>query len=220
VAFIGPSGAGKSTLIDIIANLIMPDAGTFSVDGKTISSMKSLQHLISYVPQAPALLDETIAQNVAFAEEKPDTDLIHQVLEWAHLGEFVRTLPDGIYSAIGENGVKLSGGQKQRLAIARALYRNPEILLFDEATSALDTLSETAIAEAIRAMKGKKTIVAIAHRLSTIKNFDIIYVMDQGKIISRGSHQALMLTCPLYQKLYDLQEKVFVNNEKTELAEV
>jgi HlyD family secretion protein len=164
-------------------------------------SLKSLKHLIGYVPQDIALIDGTFAENIGFGEYKIDLVKVERALRMAHLDRLVLGLKDGLNSAVGERGIYLSGGQKQRVGIARALYHDPQILIFDEATSSLDAIAETAITQAIQEMVGRKTIVAIAHRLSTVENFDCIYVMDQGQIVASGTHHQLMERVPLYQRL-------------------
>ncbi len=201
VAFVGPSGVGKSTLVDILISLLSPDSGKFQIDGKSVHSLQGIKHLIGYVPQDIALVDGSIAQNVAFGESTIDTQKLHDALVMAHLHEFVQTLPEKANTHVGERGVRLSGGQKQRVGIARALYHQPEILVFDEATSSLDHISESIIAQAIKEMAGRKTIVAIAHRLSTVENFDCIHVLEAGRIVMKGTHQELLETSNLYQRL-------------------
>ena len=185
VGIIGPSGAGKTTAVDILLGLLEPQAGSIEADGTDINENYSswLKHL-SYIPQMIYMLDDTIRANVAFGYDKSEIDdeQIWKALEEAQMAEFVRSLPDGLETEIGEGGVRLSGGQRQRIGIARALYSDPELLIFDEATSALDNETESAIMEAVNGLHGKKTIVIIAHRLTTIKECDIIYRVADGKI--------------------------------------
>ncbi len=201
VALVGPSGAGKSTAVEILSSLLQPDQGHFIVDGQIASDLSSLRHQIGYVPQRVNLIDDTLENNIAFGEETIDTTRLHKAIEMAHLKEFLSQLPQGLQTTIGERGVKLSGGQRQRVGIARALYFDPKIIIFDEATASLDTISEQIITENIQEIAGKKTILAIAHRISTIKNFDKIYVFREGCVISSGTHQQLLNTCPLYQAM-------------------
>lgn len=186
VGVIGTSGAGKTTAVDIMIGLLEPKEGKVLVDGVDI--MKDyrgwLSH-IGYIPQMIFMLDSTIRSNVAFGvnREEIDDDRVWHCLEEAQLAEFVRTLPKGLDTVIGERGMRVSGGQRQRIGIARALYGNPDLLLFDEATSALDTETEAAVMESINSLHGKKTMVIIAHRKQTIEGCDIVYRVKDGKII-------------------------------------
>ncbi len=201
VAFVGPSGGGKSTIADILIGLLEPTKGSICVDGKKIKNMMPLQHCIGFVPQSILLLNDTISSNIAFGEAEIDTQKMNEVIRVCCLEEFIKSLPMGVETVVGDQGVKLSGGQRQRIGIARALYKDPEIIIFDEATASLDTLSEMIISESIREMKGRKTIIAIAHRLQTVKHFDMIYVLDKGRIIASGKHEVLLKTCQLYQSM-------------------
>lgn len=186
VGVMGPSGAGKSTAIDILLGLLQVQGGQVLCDGRNVfENYPSWLSHIGYIPQTIYLTDDSIRENIAFgvAKEEIDDNRIWQVLKEAQLKEFVEELPGQIHMEIGERGVRLSGGQRQRLGIARALYHNPDILVFDEATSALDTDTETAIMDAIEHFHGKKTLIIIAHRLRTIANCDIIYRVDGGQIV-------------------------------------
>ena len=185
VGIVGSSGSGKTTAIDILLGLLPPQAGQVLVDGMDIREDYDgwLAHL-GYIPQMIFMLDDTIRANVAFgipAKEVDDAQ-VWKALEEAQLKEFVQSLPDGLDTTIGERGVRLSGGQRQRIGIARALYTDPELLIFDEATSALDNETEAAIMESINALHGRKTLVIIAHRLTTIEECDIVYRVENGKI--------------------------------------
>ena len=183
VGLMGPSGAGKSTIVDILLGLLHVKSGDILCDGSNIfSNYESWLAQIGYIPQSIYLVDESIRENIAFGidADEIDDDRIWEVMEEAQLSEFVKTLPEGLDTKIGDRGVRLSGGQRQRIGIARALYHNPEILVFDEATSALDNETEAAVMEAINSFHGRKTMVIIAHRLNTIENCDVIYeVKDQ-----------------------------------------
>lgn len=183
VALKGPSGAGKTTTADLILGILEPTAGQILYEGKDIRELGGewYEH-IGYIPQSIYLSDDTIRANVAFGVPNPDDARVWKALEEAQLKEFVADLPDGLDSSIGENGVRISGGQRQRIGIARALYRNPEILILDEATSALDNETEKAVMESIDYLKGKKTLIIIAHRLTTIENCDVVYEVSGGKI--------------------------------------
>lgn len=183
VGLMGPSGAGKSTIVDILLGLLHVKSGDILCDGSNIfSNYESWLAQIGYIPQSIYLVDESIRENIAFGidAEEIDDDRIWEVMEEAQLADFVKSLPEGLDTKIGDRGVRLSGGQRQRIGIARALYHNPEILVFDEATSALDNETEAAVMEAINSFHGRKTMIIIAHRLNTIENCDVIYeVKDQ-----------------------------------------
>lgn len=185
VGIMGPSGAGKSTIVDILLGLLHVQAGAITCDGKNIfENYPSWLSKIGYIPQSIYLIDESIRDNIAFGidADKIDDHRIWEVLEEAQLKSFVEELPEGLETTIGDRGVRISGGQRQRLGIARALYHNPEILVFDEATSALDGDTEAAVMEAVNSFHGKKTMVIIAHRLNTIAKCDIIYKVENEKI--------------------------------------
>lgn len=186
VGIMGPSGAGKSTIVDILLGLLHAQEGTITCDGRDIfENYPSWLAKIGYIPQAIYLIDESIRDNIAFGidADKIDDKRIWEVLEEAQLKTFVEELPDGLNTTIGDRGVRISGGQRQRLGIARALYHDPEILVFDEATSALDGDTETAVMEAVNSFHGRKTMVIIAHRLNTIAKCDVIYKVENEKIM-------------------------------------
>ena len=185
VGIVGASGAGKTTAVDIMLGLLKPQEGQVLADGVDIQTAYHawLSH-IGYIPQMIFMLDDTIRGNVAFGMDSKEVDeqAVWKALEEAQLAEFVRSLPEGLDTQIGERGIRLSGGQRQRIGIARALYTDPELLIFDEATSALDNETESAIMESINALHGKKTMVIIAHRLTTIEGCDMVYRVENGKI--------------------------------------
>ena len=186
VGFVGHSGSGKSTAVDIILGLLKPQTGKVLIDGIDIEkAYNTWLSKVGYIPQMIYMLDDTIRRNVAFGEEETEIqdEKIWEALKDAQLLEFVKDLPEGLETKIGERGVRLSGGQRQRIGIARALYNQPDILIFDEATSALDNETEAAVMEAIDFLKGKKTMIIIAHRLETIRNCDIVYRVEKGKIV-------------------------------------
>ena len=186
VGIMGPSGAGKSTIVDILLGLLRAQEGTITCDGVSIfENYPAWLAGIGYIPQSIYLIDESIRDNIAFGidAEKIDDRRIWEVLEEAQLKEFVEELPEGLDTTIGDRGVRISGGQRQRLGIARALYHDPEILVFDEATSALDTDTEKAVMDAINSFHGRKTMVIIAHRLNTIAKCDVIYKVENEKIV-------------------------------------
>lgn len=191
VGIVGTSGAGKSTVVDILLGLLEVKSGTVYVDGKDVKAdyRKWLKN-IGYIPQMIFMLDDSIRKNVAFGvpEDEIDEDRLWEVLKEAQLDEFIKTLPEGLDTGIGERGIRLSGGQRQRIGIARALYNDPEVLILDEATSALDNDTEAAIMEAINRLHGKKTLIIIAHRLQTIEKCDLVYRVENGKaIVERGN---------------------------------
>lgn len=192
VAFIGPSGAGKTTLSDVVLALLEPQAGQILMDGINIQELGTRwNHLVGYVPQSVYLIDNSVRNNVAFgySEEEIDDEKVWKALEMAQIKDFVETLPEGLDTFVGEFGVRFSGGQRQRMAIARALYSNPDILILDEATSALDNDTENAVMEAIDALQGIKTLIIVAHRLSTIRNCDVIYEIKDGKATERSKKE-------------------------------
>lgn len=185
VGIMGPSGAGKSTIVDILLGLLHAQEGEITCDGISIfKNYESWLGQIGYIPQNIYLIDESIRDNIAFGidADKLDEDRLWTSIKEAQLDEFIKTLPEGLDTTIGDRGVRLSGGQRQRIAIARALYNDPEILVFDEATSALDNDTEAAVMDAINSFHGKKTMIIIAHRLNTIANCDVIYKVDGGQI--------------------------------------
>ena len=193
MALVGQSGAGKSTVVDILLGLLEPSTGHIyadSVDVKEPGNYRKWLKNIGYIPQMIFMLDDTIRKNVAFGvpEDKIDEDRLWEVLKEAQLDEFIKTLPEGLETGIGERGIRLSGGQRQRIGIARALYNDPEVLILDEATSALDNDTEAAIMESINRLHGRKTLIIIAHRLQTIEKCDIVYRVEDGRAkIERGS---------------------------------
>lgn len=203
IALVGESGSGKSTLAALLAGFYPPDSGRIFIDGQDTAaiSLKERRQAMAYVSQETMLFDTTIAQNIAYADEKPDQEKIVAAAVSANADEFIRQLPQGYDSPVGQYGNRLSGGQKQRIAIARALYKDAPILILDEATSALDNRSEQKVQEAIERLSRNRTAIIIAHRLSTIENADRIVVLERGKIIESGSHQALLDKNGYYAKL-------------------
>ena len=188
VGIMGPSGVGKSTIVDILLGLLHTKEGSITWDGRNIfDNYEAWLAQIGYIPQSIYLVDESIRDNIAFGidEDKIDDKRIWEVLEEAQLKDFVEELPEGLDTKIGDRGVRISGGQRQRLGIARALYHDPEILVFDEATSALDNDTEKAVMDAVNSFHGKKTMVIIAHRLNTIAKCDVIYKVENEKMIQQ-----------------------------------
>ncbi|PHG15946.1 multidrug ABC transporter [Bacillus toyonensis] len=192
-AIVGHSGAGKSTLIDVLMGLIQPEKGQVLIDGTplTTDNLLSLRQAISYVPQDPFLFNASIRENLMMIDSNVNEEQIWAALEFAAATEFVRMLPNGLDTLIGDRGVRLSGGERQRLVLARAILRKPSILVLDEATSALDTENEVKIQSAIERLKGTMTIVVIAHRLSTIRNADQVIVLGKGEIVQKGEFNQL-----------------------------
>lgn len=195
IGIVGSSGAGKTTLVDILLGLHKPEAGSFTVDGIeiTASNLVSLRKITGYVSQSPYVFDGTVRENVAFGlpEDQIDDARVANALQMACIDEFFRSKEDYLRQRIGEGGKSLSGGQKQRLAIARALYNDPEIIILDEATSALDVETEHEITGIIQSLRGRKTIIAIAHRLSTLKGCDRVIYMDKGRVVDCGTFAEL-----------------------------
>jgi ABC-type multidrug transport system fused ATPase/permease subunit len=192
-AIVGPSGAGKSTLIDLLMGLNKPEKGEVLIDGQTLTNenLLSLRRSISYVPQDPFLFNSTLRENLLIINQQATEEQIWNALDFAAASDFVKKLPNGLDTLIGDRGIKLSGGERQRLVIARAILRNPSILILDEATSALDTENESKIQEALERLNGKMTIIVIAHRLSTIRNADQVIVLDGGTIVQKGQFSQL-----------------------------
>lgn len=197
VGLVGSTGSGKSTLIDLLLGLLTPQSGNLCIDDSCITpeNKRAWQNTLGFVPQSIFLSEGSIAENIAFGLPIKDIDLeqVNKTLKLAHLTELVEQLPDGLNTKVGERGVQLSGGQRQRIGIARALYHEAEVLVFDEATSALDGITEKIIMDAIHDFSGQKTIIMIAHRLKTVQKCDIIYLMDQGKIVDQGTYQELLV---------------------------
>lgn len=192
-AVVGPSGAGKSTLIDLLMGLNQPESGEVLIDGVPLTkdNLVSLRRAISYVPQDPFLFNDTVRENLQLVAPDASEEEMWEALEFSSAAEFVRKLPEGLDTLIGDRGIRLSGGERQRLVLARAILRKPSILVLDEATSALDTQNESKIQEALERIKGTMTIIVIAHRLSTIRNADQVIVLDAGKIIQQGGFTQL-----------------------------
>lgn len=217
VAFIGPSGAGKTTLVDLILGLMEPTTGELLVGGEAFNHHRLIeQGLVSYVPQNPGIVSGTIAENVALGTKLEDIDQtrVVEALEAAHLTEFVKALPDGIWSSVGNQADALSGGQIQRLGLARALYTKPKLLVLDEATSALDASAEAFISDSLKRLGSDVTVIVIAHRLSTVQHSDCVFVVDQGTIKASGRFADLRESVPMvaeYVKLMSFDESTTEN---------
>ncbi|TQV77302.1 lipid A export permease/ATP-binding protein MsbA [Aliikangiella marina] len=207
VALVGHSGSGKSTLTNLLLRFYSPDSGQILFDGQSIENftLDSLRSNVALVSQQVTLFNTSVKDNIAYGQETIDEARLIDAAEKAHASEFIDKLSKGFDSLVGENGSKLSGGQRQRLAIARAIYKNAPLIIMDEATSALDTKSERHIQAAMEALTKDRTTLVIAHRLSTIENADKIIVMDAGKIVEQGQHQALLALNGTYAKLHSTQ---------------
>ena len=209
VALVGASGSGKSTMLDLLLRLYDPTSGVVTIDGRDIRTLReqNYRRLFGMVSQETILFNDTVTNNIRLGEDDLSMDQVIKAATIAHADPYIRQLPQGYDTVIGDRGTRLSGGQRQRLAIARALVREPEILLFDEATSALDTESERIVQEAIGEVLADRTAVIVAHRLSTIVNADRIVVFDDGRIVEEGRHDQLLAREGVYAKLHAMQFK-------------
>ena len=207
-ALVGPSGAGKSTLIGLVMAFHRPQSGRITIDGRELNALKlrDYRRQLGVVMQDNFLFDGTIKENIAFSKPTATDEEIREAGRLAHCDEFVNRFEHGYDTVVGERGVKLSGGQRQRVAIARAVVANPRILLLDEATSSLDSESEAMIQDGLRSLRAGRTTFVIAHRLSTIQSADMILVMDDGRIVERGTHAELLRNNGLYRRLYERQQ--------------
>src|SRR5690606_24566925 len=212
VALVGPSGGGKSTLVDLIPRFMDVSAGSIKMDGTDLRDLNqdSLRHLIGVVNQESILFNDTIFNNIAFANTSATEEEVIKAAKIANAHEFIMATEQGYQTNIGDRGSKLSGGQRQRICIARAVLKNPPIMLLDEATSALDTESERLVQDSLYKLMENRTTVVIAHRLSTIQNADKIIVLDAGRIVEVGSHLELINHNGLYKRLIDMQQFVEV----------
>lgn len=215
VALVGQSGSGKSTLVDLIPRFYDVEQGAILIDGVDIRqvALEDLRALMGNVNQDPILFNDTVYNNIAFGQDDADSSAVERAADIAHVSEFVSQMPEGYQTNIGDRGSKLSGGQRQRLSIARAVYKNPPILILDEATSALDTTSERLVQSALEHLMHDRTTIVIAHRLSTIVGADLICVVHNGQIVERGGHEELLALGGYYTELYNLQHTHAVNDE-------
>jgi subfamily B ATP-binding cassette protein MsbA len=218
VALVGASGGGKSTLVDLIIRLIEPDTGKIMIDGIDIRtlSIQDYHRKIGFVSQESYIFNDSILNNICYGTENISIEKAITAAKTANAHDFIMQLPDGYQTELGERGVKISGGQKQRISLARAIYKDPEILILDEATSALDSESEKIIQQSILSIKNKYSIIAIAHRLSTIENADKILVVENGQITETGVHKNLIAENGTYAKYYNIQYKSTHNSGPSE----
>ena len=207
VAIVGPSGAGKTTLVSLLPRFWDVDEGTILLDGADVRSLKlaDLRRAVGIVPQEPALFSGTVAENIAYARPDASREQVESAARTAHAHEFVQQLPQGYETVVGERGVKLSGGQRQRIAIARAVLKDPAVLILDEATSSLDNESERLIEDALGRLLVGRTTLIIAHRLTTVQRADRLVVLDRGRIVEEGTHARLLAAGGLYARLYQRQ---------------
>ena len=205
LGIVGPTGAGKSTMVDLLCGLLTPTSGDVLVDGRrTSDSDRTWQRRIAYVPQDVFLLDATIRDNITFTARQPQPAAIERATALAQLDDWIRQLPDGLDTQIGERGVLLSGGQRQRIGLARALYRQPSLLILDEATSALDVETEAAITDAIDNLAGGITLIVVAHRLSTVRSCHNILLLDGGVAVGWGTFDELTRSNPMFARWVQL----------------
>jgi ABC-type multidrug transport system fused ATPase/permease subunit len=207
IALIGPTGSGKSSLVSLIPRFYDPSQGSVLVDGNDVRKveLRSLRSQIGIVLQTSLLFAETIAENIAYGRPDAGQEEIEAAAKAAQAHDFIMQLPDGYQTVIGERGVTLSGGQRQRVAIARALLLDPRILVLDDSTSSVDTETERLIQETLEHLMEGRTTFVIAHRLSTVRRADLILVMDDGRIVERGTHNELLELGGLYRQIYELQ---------------
>ena len=207
IAIVGASGAGKSTLVDLIPRFYDPSGGSIKIDGVDLRdvSISSLRSLMGNVNQDPILFNDTIFNNIAFGVKDASIEQVVQAAKIANAHEFIMDKEKGYDTVIGDRGMMLSGGQRQRLSIARAILKNPPILILDEATASLDTESERIVQQALDYLMSSRTTISIAHRLSTVKKADEIIVMNEGRIVERGKHDELIEKNGYYKKLYEMQ---------------
>ena len=209
VGVCGPSGAGKSTILRLLFRFYDPETGAVAIDGQDLTGVtqESLRDALGLVPQDVVLFNDTLRANVAYG--KPDATEVEiiEALERAQLGEFLRRLPDGLDTKVGERGLKLSGGEKQRVGVARTIIKNPAVLVLDEATSALDSQTEKEVQGALAEASRGRTTISVAHRLSTIAEADRIFVMDEGEIAEVGTHEALLKLGGIYAGMWKRQSE-------------
>ncbi|MEO1479370.1 MAG: ABC transporter ATP-binding protein, partial [Bacteroidota bacterium] len=204
VGFVGPTGSGKTTVVDLLLGLLRPQDGALVVDGQTVTDdlLPAWQKHCGYVPQNIVLIDDTVASNIAFGEAEVDMDAVIRAAKAANIHDFIKDgLEEGYETVVGERGIRLSGGQRQRIGIARALYHNPQVLVFDEATSALDNETERAVMQAIEALRGERTLITIAHRLSTVQSCDQLFFLEKGTLTASGTFDELVAANEQFERM-------------------
>lgn len=214
-ALVGHSGSGKTTIMTLLTRLVDPSAGKITIDGTDLRDfdLEEIKKQVGTVLQENAMYNETVAENIAYGDPAASRGRIIRAAQQAHADEFIRKLPRGYDTLIGERGIRLSGGEKQRVAIARAILKNPKIVVLDEPTSALDSITEKKVQEGISELMNGRTTLIIAHRLSTVRNADVILVIEDGMIIGQGPHEKLIKTCPTYKTMVDLQVEGFLADQ-------
>jgi subfamily B ATP-binding cassette protein MsbA len=207
LAIVGPSGAGKTTLVDLLPRFYEPAGGEILLDGVPVTryTRRSLRGLMGIVSQETVLLNDSVFSNIAYGRKDFTLEQVRVAAQAANADDFISRLPQGYDTLLGERGTRLSGGERQRISIARAVLRDPPILILDEATSALDTESERLVQEAIDRLMRHRTTLVIAHRLATVRHADFIVVLSEGRVVECGPHDALFAAGGLYRRLYDLQ---------------
>jgi ABC-type multidrug transport system fused ATPase/permease subunit len=207
VAIVGPSGSGKTTLVGLILRLFDPTRGRVTLNGADLRDIdpQDLRRLFGVVPQDLILFNDTVAANIGYGDSRISREAIVHAAKLAYADEFIRSQPQGYDTPVGDRGLRLSGGQQQRLSIARALVKNPPIIIFDEATSQLDSESEGLIQQAFEALRRDHTMIVIAHRLATVRRADRIVVLDKGRIIDQGRYEDLLARCDLFNRLCQQQ---------------
>ncbi|MEL7168034.1 MAG: ABC transporter ATP-binding protein [Bacteroidota bacterium] len=204
VGFVGPTGSGKTTVVDLLLGLLRPQDGALVVDDQAVTDdlLPAWQKHCGYVPQNIVLIDDTVASNIAFGEPTVDMDAVIRAAKAANIHDFIKDgLEDGYETMVGERGIRLSGGQRQRIGIARALYHNPQVLVFDEATSALDNETERAVMQAIEALRGERTLITIAHRLSTVQSCDQLFFLEKGTLTASGTFDELVAANEQFERM-------------------
>jgi ATP-binding cassette subfamily B protein len=216
---VGPTGGGKTTVARLLFRFYDPQSGSITIDSQDVRDVTqdSLRSAIGVVPQDTVLFNDSIRYNIAYGDVTAEPEKIEDAARRAQLSDFIAKLPDGYLTRVGERGLKLSGGEKQRVAIARVLMKNPEILIFDEATSSLDSRTEHEIQENLRQISAHRTTLVIAHRLSTVVDADEILVLDDGVIVERGTHQALLARGGTYAAMWERQQRA--TDELADVAE-